>query len=112
MNKQDVNEVLKDINWACSNPDLIEIEIEDGFFYKTEKIGVDNSKIETGWGKKPEDGWIPLLKAKGHYCGFNSVTENDFNLKIRVKEPFYMPTYPGNYIVVPVSNLLSIKKVG
>jgi hypothetical protein len=111
MNKKDAYEALEGVNCLASNPDLIEIEIEDGFFYKIGKGRDDRPTVDTGWGKNPEDGWIPLHKAKGQYCGYNSITENDFHLKIRIREPFCMANFHGNYDVFCVSNLLSIKKV-
>ena len=111
MNRKDAEKALMDVNCFGSNPDLIEIEIEDGFFYKIIEEDGKRPKVDTGWYKNPEDGWVPLKKAKGEYCGENSITENDFHLKVRVKEPFIMSGVHGNYVVFCVSNLLSINKV-
>jgi len=111
MNKKDAIIALKDVNCFGSNPDLIEIEIEDFFFYKIIKEDGKDSKVDTGWNKNPESGWIPLKKAKGEYCGENSITDDDFHLKVRIKEPFNMTSFHGNYVVFCISNLLSIKKV-
>ena len=111
MNKKDANLVLRDVNCLGSKPDFIEIEIEEGFFYKITKEDENNININTGWNKDPKQGWIPLKKAQGEYCGYNSITDNDFHLKIRIKDPFSLTSFYGNYVVLCVSNLLSIKKI-
>jgi len=111
MNKKDAELALRDVNCFGSKPDLIEIEIEDGFFYKIIKENGNEFKVDTGWNKNPENGWVPLKKAKGQYCGENTITENDFHLKVRIKKPFSMDNIHGNYVMFCISNLLSIKKV-
>ena len=107
MEKKKAEEALKGVIISG----LIEIKIKDGFFYKMTTKNEKESNVDTGWNKNPKDGWINLKKAVGQYCGENSITENDFHLKVRIKEPFKITSFHGNYLVLCISDLLSIRSV-
>jgi len=76
------------------------------FYYKI----LERDRLDTGYQKRGESGWIHCLVVRGTYCGERCEQNGKLEIiKVRISDPFRMRNFHHNYVEFHPSYIKSIK---